>query len=880
MAHQAHGAHESGSVRRRRHDSPFFRSKFRVPASPHHFVRRPRLVRLLDDLSDYPVTALIAPAGAGKTALAADWIRHADRRAVWLALDDNDRDPQQLMTALAATVDQLVPGCAESTMSVLRRPHEPEDAVRALVDALEGADADPAVLVIDDVHLIDDEPSASSTLASFIEHKPAWLYLLLVSRRQLKLPVDRLRAGGELADLTFDALRFSDSEAMEMLSGLCPELPPEELPEVARWAGGWAAALQLVALAVRSQRTPWVPDPDLEKEAPAGTGRLVDEYLWHEVLAAERPELIDILLAVSVVERVNYPLAEALTGRPEAGDVLAEAERRGLFVTALESGGWFEVHALVRELLLAELERRWPEGLQERHARAARWFETADDSTSAVEHWLAAGMHREALRLLADLVVDLFESGRETTIHRMIAGISPNFPESDVDALIEFAWCQLHVDRPSFEIALTAAESAAPADAAGAGRLMVLRAASAIHSGDGGRCDHLARAALDTMGEVRLDSLGRFGWSLVAQSIALDERWLDSAPEVGQVRLGLSRDARRSIALEGTRAVGLALAGHPLDALETSAGVRQTANAEDMRSLRTELSLAEAIATRELGDREQARHLLERLSAQSSYPLVFVQVLAQLELVELHLSDGDVDDAETVFGAATETCERHYNGPGAISGLARRGVLLGLARRDLDAAARWSQRIEDPFWRPLSDARIELADRRFTEAAEALALAVPRSVRHQVISHLMLARTLRDGQRGSAEKEVASAAEIAAEQGMLQTVGSEGLELLDLLELAAWRVPEGWMRRLRHVVVGSEDLRASPGVLIDELTQRERDVLRLLPTRLTVREIAGELFVSRNTVKFHLRVIYQKLGVNSRPEAVDTARKLGLLRSH
>jgi LuxR family maltose regulon positive regulatory protein len=558
--------------------------------------------------------------------------------------------------------------------------------------------------------------------------------------------------------------------------------------------------------------------------------------------------------------------------------LLVEAESRGLFVTALESGGWFEVHALVREMLLAELERRWPDRLRDRHARAARWFETADDSTSAVEHWLAADMPREALRLLADLAVELFESGRESAIHRMIDGITPNFPDADRDALIEFAWCQLHVDRPSFEIALAAAESAEPADAAGAARLMILRAAAAILSGDWARCERLARAALDTMGEARLDPLGRFGWSLVGQSIALDERWQDSGPEVGEVRLGVSKDARRSFALEGTRAVGLALAGHPLDAVETSAGLRQTAHTEDMSSLRTELALADAIATRELGDREQARHQLENLSAQSSYPLVFVQVQAQLELVELHLSNGDLDDAETVFGLATETCERGYGGPGATGGLARRGVLLGLARRDLDTAARWSQRIEDSFWRPLSDARIELAQHRVPEAGEALAVAVPRCARHQVISHLMLARTLRDGQRGSAEKEVASAVEIAAERGMLQTVGAEGLELLDLLELAAWRVPDGWMRRLRHVVVGGEDLRASPGVLVDELTERERDVLRLLPTRLTVREIAGELFVSRNTVKFHLRVIYQKLGVNSRAEAVEAARTLGLLR--
>jgi LuxR family maltose regulon positive regulatory protein len=837
-------------------------------------------VQLLDDLADYPVTALVAPAGAGKTALAADWIRHADRRAVWLALDDSDHDPQQLMTALAATLDQLAPGCAESTMDVLRRPHEPEDCVHALVDSLDSADAEPAVLVIDDVHLVDDDPAASSSLAAFIEHKPPWLDLLLVSRRHLRLPVDRLRAGGEFADLTFDALRFSDTEAMEMLTALCPDLPPEELPDVATWAGGWAAALQLLALAVRSQRIAGLSPPEIGRESPVGTGRLVDEYLWHEVLKAERPELIDMLLAVSVVDRVNYPLAEALTGRPEAGDFLAEAESRGLFVTALESGGWFEVHALVRELLLAELQRRWPERLRERHARAARWFETADDSVSAVEHWLAADMPREALRLLADLAVDLFESGRVLAIRRMIGQISPNFPDVDVGVLIDFAWCQWYFDRPSFEIALAAAEYTAPTDRVAAGRLMILQAASAFLSGGGHACEDLARAGLDNMAEGRLDTLGRFGSSLIAHGIALDERWLESGPEVGLVRLGVSNDARRSIALEGTRALGLALAGHPLAAVETSAGVRQTANTEDMSSLRTELSLAEAIAARELGDRDGARQPLESLSSQSSYPLVFVQVLAQLELVELHLSNGDVAAATAAFAVAVETCERHHNGPGATSGLARRGVLVSLARRDLDAAAHWSQRIEDTFWRPVSDARVQLAGRRTSEAAETLALAVPRSARHQVVRHLLLARTVRDGDRGSAEKEVAVAVEIAADHGMLQTVGSEGLELLDLLELAAWRVPDGWMQRLRHVVVGGEDVRPSPGVLIDDLTPRERDVLRLLPTRLTVREIASELFVSRNTVKFHLRVIYQKLGVNSRTEAVETARSLGLLRSH
>jgi LuxR family maltose regulon positive regulatory protein len=202
--------------------------------------------------------------------------------------------------------------------------------------------------------------------------------------------------------------------------------------------------------------------------------------------------------------------------------------------------------------------------------------------------------------------------------------------------------------------------------------------------------------------------------------------------------------------------------------------------------------------------------------------------------------------------------------------------MLDLARHDLDAAESWAQRIDDSFWGPLSEARILIARQRLPEAAESLALAVPRCARHHVVRHLRLARTLRDGERGSAEKEVATAVDLAAEHGLLETVGAEGRDLLDLLELTAWRVPDGWMHRLRHVVVGGDAV-GSPGALVDELTARERDVLRLLPTRLTLREIAAELFVSHNTLKFHLRVIYQKLGVNSRAEAVETARRLGLM---
>jgi len=138
----------------------------------------------------------------------------------------------------------------------------------------------------------------------------------------------------------------------------------------------------------------------------------------------------------------------------------------------------------------------------------------------------------------------------------------------------------------------------------------------------------------------------------------------------------------------------------------------------------------------------------------------------------------------------------------------------------------------------------------------------------------LLGRALCDVDRELAAKSVAIGVELAAEKGMLQTVAAEGDALLELVELAAWRVPGAWMDRLRRALPSELARVPAQSGLVEELTDRERDVLRLLPSRLTLREIANELFISMNTLKFHLRVIYRKLGVNSRAEAVETARRL------
>ena len=216
----------------------------------------------------------------------------------------------------------------------------------------------------------------------FVQHLPAWLHVVLVSRIDPRLPLDRMRVRAEVAELRFAQLRFSASEARLMLARLAPDLTDSELDEAATQSDGWAAGVQLTALAVRSAQVE--STPVMRRD----THLLANDYVWHEVLAAGDAEVIEVLLQTSVVDRVNTSLAAAITGNPNAGALLLRSEAQGLFVHRNGPDGWFRIHGLVREVLLAELVRQSRH--LEHHERAARWLENAGEVVSALEQWLLA----------------------------------------------------------------------------------------------------------------------------------------------------------------------------------------------------------------------------------------------------------------------------------------------------------------------------------------------------------------------------------------------------------------------------------------------------------------------------------------------------------
>ena len=610
---------------------------------------------------------------------------------------------------------------------------------------------------------------------------------------------------------------------------------------------------------------------------------LVRDYVLNEVLANEAPEVIDVLSAAAVVPRVNPSLAQALTDRPDAGELLRTAEARGLFVTRRGVDGWFELHALVRGVLTADLASRSPNRLAELHTRAARWFEDADEVVVALDQWLLADRPRDALRLLSASQVQLYDSGREATVKRTIAAIPTAVAVSDLDSMLDYAWCHLLVDRRRFielvEQLTWWVDRSSPTTTPSALRVNVVRAAAANVGGRWVESGALSRQVLLDLGEsCWQDPLGRFAANGVARELALSECWDDASDEVRQAEVALSRDPERRLAFEGTRALGQALAGRPLDALRVAAGVRRAAPVADMTIMRAELAVAEALAHRELGDRPRAMAELTALADTPAETMLFCRVLAMCELAQAHLDEGDLDTARQVFAETEALVEAESLGADVRGWLTRVGTVLALAggdargRPSLGRSGRrlvlgWGQR------RPSAPRRRRPSRRDGGPGHRGATLRPPRS--RPGTPHGACGRRSRRGDevRGHGRRA--------------------RLRQRPRCRRWPWKAPRSssWSSRplgapRRSGSTACDDPRRRHGIsrrppvpaLIEPLTERERDVLRFLPSRLTVREIADELYISVNTLKFHLRAIYRKLGVNSRAEAAEVARTMTELR--
>jgi LuxR family maltose regulon positive regulatory protein len=393
-----------------------------VPPTPRAgLIARGGLQSLLQVGLRAKLCLLDAPAGYGKTTLLAQWCATARAGTVaWVSLDEGHNDPTRFWISVAEALRRVQPRVGAAALEALQRASANLDrmVLPSLLNDLNELGS-PPVLVLDDYHLVTN-PTCHQTLSFFLDHLPAGVHVALATRVDPPLPLGRMRARGELAEIRLAELRFTDEEASALLNGAMGlQLTTDEVERLTERTEGWAAGLVLAGLSLRGRE-----DPSAFIASFQGDNRHVADYLAADVLSRQTEEITKFLLRTSVLERLSGPLCDALLETDGSAEVLAELERSNLFLVPLDDHReWYRYHQLFGELLRLELTSREPELVPVLHRRAAAWYRRAGDVEKAIYHATAAGEFAEAGGLIAAHWLTYWRRGQRATVTRWLDGL-------------------------------------------------------------------------------------------------------------------------------------------------------------------------------------------------------------------------------------------------------------------------------------------------------------------------------------------------------------------------------------------------------------------------------------------------------------------------
>jgi LuxR family maltose regulon positive regulatory protein len=902
-------------------------TKFHIPRAG--LVPRPRLVGGLAQGIGRGVTVVCGPAGCGKSTLLGDWARRSRRPVAWLSLDAGDNDPARFWRYVAAALEGARPGAggpAGVLLSDRRRPRWEAVAAAVINELAVVPEAGAVILVLDDYHLI-DAAAVQDSVAFLVERLPPGLRLVLASRTDPPLPVARLRARGQLAELRADDLRFTPGETAAFLrEATALDLPAGLVAALQERTEGWAAGVQLAALSLRGR-----PDPAGLVATFSGGHRFVLDYLGEEVLAHQPCEVLGFLLDTSVLERLSGPLCDAVTGGTGAQVVLENLERANLFVVPLdEERGWWRYHHLFADLLRARLEQAKPHRLPGLHRAAAAWHEDHGLADDAIRHALAAGEVEWAARLIERHFDAVFRRAEEATLVRWLSALPAALVCSRARlCLAQAVFAHVGGRLEAAEQLLADAEGALAASGdepyePSAGRALsvlanvpaaiaVLRSGLARQRGDAARAVAYDRQALEHLGEEDRLLRTQVAWSLAAAD------WLRG--RLGHAERGLAHAAAEQ------RAAG---EGHLAMRVDYELGRVQRARGRLSAALRTyeqalEIASKAGRAPPPAGTAHVglAEVLYERgeLAAAHDHATEGIALCRQLAhaaplaiglavLAGIRQAQGDPAGALDAIGQA----ERVQPSPQVVSLLnpvpVWRARLL-LATGQVAEAARWANQrglgADDQPSYPregeyLVLARVLLAERtprralKLLERLHAQAAAQGRTGSIIEIRALQAVAQQGAGDRTGALAALAEALALAWGEGYVRVFVDVGAPMACLLGglSAAQRagkaalpatVPPHYLDRLARAFEAGRARTAprptrSTAVVAgpnEALSSRELQVLTLLAAGRSNQQIAEELVVVLATVKKHVGHILSKLSAANRTQAVAHARVLGLL---
>jgi LuxR family maltose regulon positive regulatory protein len=892
-------------------DAPFplLSTKLFVPPPRPTLVARPRLLERLSQGLTLPLTLISAPAGFGKTTLVSEWRASnagRDYPLACLSLETDDNDPTRFLTYFVAALGTLKPDLAETALGMLQSPQPPpvQAFLTGLINELGELDHSFA-LVLDDYHVISAKP-VHEALSFLVDHLPQNMHLVLLTRADPPLPLARMRVRDQLVEIRVDDLRFTSTESAAFFNqviGLA--LSDEDVSALEERTEGWIAGLQLAALAMHTpssmQRT-----EDIARFIAAFTGShyYVADYLVAEVLNRQAEAVRSFLLQTSILGRMTGELCDRLTGRSDGQAMLRQLETSNLFLIPLdEERRWYRYHHLFADVLRTQLQQEYREQVAELHQRAATWYEQNGFVPDAVQHALAAGEPSLVARLMENNAMAMLMRGEAVTILTWTAAIAPLVRERPWLAIYQsFAFiCTGQLDQVENALQelghLTLPVKEAEADALRS-HIAVIRALAAAQRGEAQRATTLVQQALDLLPEGDSVIRGMLIFTLG------DARWQtgdlakarQAFAEASQINKAMGNFLGGALALSSFAAL-LTEQGELKRAAETYQIAVQMATLSDRRMMpaAAQACLGLAGLEYEWNELEAAgRNVLRALELGHRWGNPDTLANAYLLRARLQQAQGD---GMAAFGSLREA-EALAQGQGVTAVTALRvdalRVRLWLAQGNREAVTRWSR--EQPFdlhgeisyqnqMAYLTQARILIAQNQAETAlillerllAQVEALGqMGRALETLILQSLALADL---GDTSVALKTLARGLTLGQSDGYVRAFLDEDAPMANLLRHAGSHgISPKYVAELLSQFdseIGKTPATQQP--LIEPLTERELEVLRLLADGLSNQEIASTLVVALGTAKTHTASLYRKLDVVSRIQAVARARELGLL---
>jgi LuxR family maltose regulon positive regulatory protein len=888
------------------------KTKLHIPQARPALVHRPRLIDLINRYDIPCFTLVSAPAGFGKTTLLSDWVRMNQVPAAWISLDANDNDPVRFLSYVSAALMTVDPTVGDDALAAIRSPQPISiDRILALLINDVAEYSGTVALVFDDYQFIESE-DVHQALFNVIERLPPNMHVLLATRIDPPWPLARFRARGTMNEIRASDLRFTATETGAFLNEIMDlSLSTEEIARLGERTEGWIAGLQMLALSLqdRVDRTQFI-------KAFSGSHRYILDYLMEEVLERQPTELRTFLLETSILERMCAPLCQHITGQTNAQEILEKIDHSNLFLVPLDDDRrWYRYHHLFADLLRTRLKEIHPDRLLELHREASTWFEQRNLVNEAIQHGFEADDKDRSIHLIKSKSLELVFQGGLRTLERWLQMLPKETVANSPRLCLAQAWvCVYSGNIAACKQTLDACEQACDLSEKKIvdediirGQLLGVRAYTAWFEGDIDSAEAYAREALSILPES--DTMGRAWASEVLGAMLRTLGDFDEAQKYLEHAIEIStRTGALHIAIDAYWELSVLTyyRGQLDETMRICQQALDLAN-QFIREGGRRLPVTGYIYTRMAfvswarGELDRAlEYALEGTRLSERWGFTDVLVMSYLAIARVYSSRGEYDQAQRAVQRAksiSTDLSEHY-----LESSAFLEALINLQHDNLQAALDWKDRAtiqvsDSPNFPHLQDYRI-LAHVHVAQATKSRS-AVPDNVIEmlvrldelcdQVEAHghsieVLLTLVLAwqaNNQDQRALESLKKAIRLAQGEGYIQPFIQNKAQLLEYLRTLHRQ--DKYINFINKILEKGEmksttpTSRSSALLLIEELSERELDVLRYLPSQLSTSEIAEELYIATSTVRSHIKSIYGKLDVHNRREAVARAQELDLL---